>query len=346
MSNCFKYHSIFYLINYYNFFLFLFICIKTYYMKWCLLLLFFLASSSLFAQEIVRYYNYNWQETIPKYAAYYSKLKKEDSSWLRRDYFASKHKLQMQGYYTDTSCKTAINKFYYFYPDGKLQTQGSYSKGKKDGLWLSYYNNGMMSDSINYNNGQAKGISLQWYRDGSIKDSLNKINDSMAVAVSWFNNRNVCSAGRLLYGKKQGTWAYYDNKGNQKAIIKYSQDSLVSKTYYSETGEIIDTANVHNKDAEFTDGQKGWEKYLYKNLYSPLNVQLVNTDKIVVVVSFDINEEGKLINEAIKTPFHDEYDNIALKTIRNSPKWKPAFKYNRTVTSSFIQAIFFQQIEE
>lgn len=314
-------------------------------MKWRFFTTLLFITSILNAQQVLRFYDYKWHPIEAKYAAYYSIMDKEDSLWTKNDYFVSNHKLQMQGHYTDTLCKVAEGTFYYFYPNGNLQKKASFIHGKKNGTSLSYYENNMMSDSLTYDHDKVVGISAGWYRDGTQKDSTNNINDSVTVDINWFDNAVPSSAGRYLYGKKTGPWVYYNKKGILTAKEQYKDDILLSKTYYSEDGKEIDTLKNKDRVATFPGGDNAWTEWLYKNLYTPVNVQLANTDKVVVVVSFEINEEGKLVNESVVTPFHDEYDSILIKVLRKSPKWKPSVAKNRNVTTVFSQAVFFKEVE-
>jgi antitoxin component YwqK of YwqJK toxin-antitoxin module len=315
-------------------------------MKWRFLILLLITAPLLHAQQTIHYYDHQWKPIEAKYAAYYSIVDKDDSLWIRKDYFVSNHALQMQGHYTDTSCKVEEGVFYYFYSNGNLQRTGNYLHGKKNGIWVGYYENKMMSDSIYYVNGNETGTLISWYRDGTQQDSSTYINDSIKVTVSWFNNEAPTSAGRYLNQKKHGSWVYYNKKGVKTAWENYDRGILLSKIYYSETGEQIDTLKNTDKAAEFPGGDSKWSKYLYGKIYYPDNVQFVNTDKVVVVVSFEINEEGKLINESIITPFHDEYDNIVLKILRGSPNWKPRVDKNRNVATIYKQAVYFSEVQD
>ncbi len=40
-----------------------------------------------------------------------------------------------------------------FYPNGKVETEGNYSEGVKDGYWRFYTDNGIIGDSVFYENG-------------------------------------------------------------------------------------------------------------------------------------------------------------------------------------------------
>ena len=198
----------------------------------------------------------------------------------------------------------------------------------------------MMSDSLNFKNDIITGTSLRWYSDGSIKDSIYNFDDSITVLISWFDNGIPSAGGRFLNGKMYGPWAFYDIKGRKASSLLYEKDSLINKTYYSETGEIIDTLNRKDRRAEFPDGDEAWSRYLYRNLDEIYKES--RTSDVFVDADFDIDEEGKLINITFSTPKNDFYDKIVYKAINSSPKWKPMFINNRALKCHRLQSFTFK----
>ena len=299
-------------------------------MKWIALFLFLLSYTLPNAQEITKLYDYNWKEvTNPNAVAFVSTIIKKDSFYERLDYDYHRKCLYMKGHYKDSFFKTPVDTFYYFYPNGNLLKTGPYTQGKKNGTWLYFYDNQMMSDSLNFKNDIITGTSLRWYSDGSIKDSIYNFDDSITVLISWFDNGIPSAGGRFLNGKMYGPWAFYDEK-----------DSLINKTYYSETGEIIDTLNRKDRRAEFPDGDEAWSRYLYRNLDEIYKES--RTSDVFVDADFDIDEEGKLINITFSTPKNDFYDKIVYKAINSSPKWKPMFINNRALKCHRLQSFTFK----
>ncbi len=303
-------------------------------------------SSNILSQPTLRYYNYKWEETIPKYGAFYSITNQTDTTFQREDYFVATKKLQMSGAYSNATEKVKIGKFYWFHSNGQLERVGNYLNGKRDGVWLSYYENGIMEDSSFYENDKIVSSFFSWYKNGYQRDSITRINDSSTVSISWFDMGGVSGAGRFLNEKKSGKWNYYHRSGTKSSAEIYYNGILKSKTYFSENSEIVDTTKFADKSSTFKNGKEDWINYMSNSLYYPANLKLENTDKIVVVVIFDIDEDGKVVNARVKTPFHFEYDKIALDVINKSPKWKPAFLNNRYFISSFQQAVFFSERED
>ena len=295
------------------------------------------------AQHYERYYDYRWQRCDATAARFFTTLDRKDSLWERKDYFIHERSLQMKGSYTDTSCKITQSAFAYYYPNKGLQSTGSYKDGKKDGLWLDYYPNGMMKDSIIYAAGNKTGTSYAWHSNGYMQDSAVWSSDGSGVEVSWFDNGNAAAAGRYSAGYKQtGKWQYFHKNGKLSALEIYEDGALNDKQYFDEEGNGTDTTNKDH-EALFPGGMKAWQKYLSKNLYFPTQYKFENADKAVVVVGAVIDEDGNMTDVEISTPLYPAFDDIALKVIKQSPKWQPAVQHNRRVTYRILQPVFFTQ---
>lgn len=314
-------------------------------MKRLLFLLSFL-SSICYGQKIEKYYNYQWRETEASKARFYGLIEKTDSGWHRRDYFLRENRLQMDGLYEDDSCKYANGSFKYYHANGFFSGGGKFLHGKRQGLWVHYYDNGMMEDSGYYENGKAMGIHLSLHRNGYPADSTSWQPDGSGVIVAWFDNGVPAYAGRYLAGKRNGPWQFFHKNGNLSAKEIYANGQLRDKQYFDEAGNAITDTTNHDREADFPGGMQAWSKYLSKKLYFPEQYKLVNTDQVVVVVDFTIDENGKVKDIAAAVPFHPAFDKIALDAVRRSPDWTPAIQQNRKVSFRQRQAITFAQQDD
>lgn len=100
-----------------------------------------------------------------------------------------------------------------------------------------------------------------------------------------------------------------------------------------------------NRNASFAGGQAAWTKYLQKNLYWPQGLAFTTPASVTVGIRFWVEENGQITDAEIYVPFHDAFDKIALKIIKNSPKWLPAISHNRTVRVEKRQPVAFSQPE-
>lgn len=299
----------------------------------------------LLAQKIEKFYDYTWNECPANEARFYSYIENTDSGYVRFDYFLAEKKLKMKGKYKDSSCKISDGYFYFFHPNSVIQSTGQYMNNKKNGLWLGFYPDKTMSDSTFYDSGNPKGTSIQWHTNGFMSDSTDYKEDGKSVAVSWFDDGTVSSAGRLnVLREKTGKWQYFHKTEKLSAEEIIDNGILVDRKYFSEDGiAMTDTANKAHP-AQFPGGIPKWMKYLERNLYFPPNYKIVNGDKAVVVMVFTIDENGAVKDVMVETPFFPAFDEIALNVFKNSPKWIPAIDHNRKVKYQHKQTVSFNQV--
>lgn len=313
-------------------------------MKATITTLLFLLCFFVHAQKIEQFYDYRWRPTDVANACFYTVIEPQNSLWQRKDYFIRQRTLQMAGAYKDKECEVPQGPFSYYYVTGSLEFTGSYEDGKRQGLWLHYHPNGMMKDSATYNNDQVVGMSLSWHPNGYPADSSVIQNDGSGMSVSWFDNGNPSAAGRFTEGKKQhGKWQYFHKNGQLSAEEVFDAGKLVSRNYFDENGTAIQDTTNKDREASFVGGLSAWQRYLSKQVYFPKGYEITNSDQAVVVVTLTIDEEGKVEDAWVNTPFHPEFDKLALAAVRKSPKWQPAISHNRKVKYYARQPVTFAQ---
>jgi antitoxin component YwqK of YwqJK toxin-antitoxin module len=311
-------------------------------MKFLYPVLLLMLSISSYAQKAEKFYDYHWHEADPAQSLFYSIGEQTDSGWHRRDYYIHASSLQMDGYFTDSTCKTRSGPFFYYYANKRLENKGRYLNGKKEGLWKSFYSNGMMQDSTVYAGGKPIGISLGWYRSGLPADSANWNADGSGLKVEWFENGNPASGGRYAGGfKQQGKWQYFHDNGKISAIEVYDRGVLKSKNYFDEQGGPIADTTDKSKAAVFPGGQAAWVKFISNEIYFPPGYKIVNGDQVIVEVTAIIDEQGNVKDVETSLPFRPDFDKIALDGIKKSPKWIPAQNHNRKVSQGVRQPVVF-----
>jgi TonB family protein len=306
------------------------------------LLLFGLTAS---AQKNISYYDWRWQPCEPALARFYSTLEHTDSGWLRYDFFMASQKVQMKALYEDEACKIETGLEVHAYANGGIETIGKKIKGKQEGICLSYYSNGMMYDSANYHDGRNTGIHMRWWPDGMPQDSIVRINDSTEIQVSWFNNGSPSEAGYWLNDRRNGKWKFFHKNGGLAAQELFDHGRLIDKQYFEEDGSARVDTNSTDRAASFKGGLKGWQSYLENKLFWPNGLMFSNGTQAVVVVQLAVDEDGKVSEVEVITPFHPTFDKIALDVVRKSPNWQPAIQDHRRVYSLFRQPVTFRQEE-
>ena len=297
----------------------------------------------LFGQTIEKYYTYNWKECNTDEARFYSTIQNTDSGYVRKDYFLHERSMQMMGKYKDKECKVKDGYFHYYHPNRMLDAIGKYENNEKEGLWLHSYPAGSLMDSGVYSKGNIIGTYLSWHSNGFMRDSFVINEEGKGVQITWFDNGNISSAGFVVNYSNYGTWKYYHKNGQVSFKKTYQNKVVVDKQYFNESGEIIIDTTNKDRDAAFPGGNKAWVKYLLKQIYFPSQFKIVNADQAVVVVNFTINEDGKLEDVEVSTPFYPDFDKIAKNAIMKCPGWLPAINDNRKVKSMMRQPITFAQ---
>ncbi|MEO6978170.1 MAG: energy transducer TonB [Mucilaginibacter sp.] len=90
---------------------------------------------------------------------------------------------------------------------------------------------------------------------------------------------------------------------------------------------------------EFPGGKLAFSAFLHKNLKWPAS----NTNDVqgVIIVGFFVEKDGQLTDISIEKSLKDEFDKEALRVIKLSPKWIPAFKNNKPIKSKYTVPISF-----
>lgn len=202
-----------------------------------------------------------------------------------------------------------------------------------------------MSDFTVYDDfGERSGTSLQWHNTGYLSDSTVYSPDGLSVSVSWFDNGNISSAGRLnLVQAYHGKWQFFHRNGKLSAAEIYNNGKLTDRKYFAEDGSPMTDTTDKTIGATFPGGIPAWMKYLDKKTFFPPNYRIVNGDQAAVKVNFTVDENGNVKDVNVEAPFDPAFDDIALKAFVNSPKWIPAVNHNRNVSCKHSQSVTFRQ---
>lgn len=93
--------------------------------------------------------------------------------------------------------------------------------------------------------------------------------------------------------------------------------------------------------ASFPGGIEALYNYLAKNIQYPEQAVKAKTSG-VVYVSFDIEEDGTIINVAVIRGIGNGCDEEAVRVVKSMPKWNPATKNDKKVASNCVLPIRFQ----
>lgn len=331
------------------------------------LVVFMLLSIVSTAQDSVYFYDLQKNAARPEAATIISIARKEDSGWMRMDYFTYSKKMQEVGHYTDHTFKIKNGEFTSYYANEQLESNVSYSNNKRTGFHQSYYPNTMMLDSCKYINDMPTGYCNTWYTDGSIKTILqmDTLGDGTGIAVGYFPNGTISFKGRIAKGmRKIGSWTYYHENGNKASVLKFPTldettlnqppelkldtleglryDSLVeysSAICYNEDGVEQAGCDFKNSLPQFKGGIPAWINYLTNKMYG-LADEFVKDNKAIVYTSyFTVSTDGKVTEALLSNKANPALDRTIGNIFVGSTKWLPAMHYNRKIPFMHKQAI-------
>lgn len=97
------------------------------------------------------------------------------------------------------------------------------------------------------------------------------------------------------------------------------------------------SAEYQQKDASFPGGQKAMKEYLNKNIKFESETQ-----GGTVLVSFEVDEKGRVQNAKVARGIAKDIDNEALRVVKSMPKWTPAEQNGKKVRSQVVVPVDIQ----
>ncbi len=226
-----------------------------------------------------------------------------------------------------------------------------YVNDHKEGKSFLYYNTGELHEEVFYRNGKKEGLSREYDKDGTIITLL-EYKDNYLISKEKINRKDA-------YGRKQGTYKYfnndnllikeenyiddildgvtrtYDDKGNIQLAVKYSKGKIIEE-FDEEIKDVIDFRNTFDQDGRLTFNGGYVDNipigiHRYYNSDGTVNKAIVYNDLGKKVSEGIIDDEGN-----INGVWKDYYDSGELRdkgNYKNSMKsgeWTYFFKDGKT----------------
>lgn len=178
-------------------------------------------------------------------------------------------------------------------------------------------------------------IKMEQYRD---KEG-NQIN---GVSRHYNEKGLVDSVGNFHNGKRNGEFVKLTGDPlKYKWKYTYRDDSLIEVIDLEKQKKDSSLPYKDEKESAFPGGLPGWQRYLIKNLKYP--ERAINGDKQgQVSVVFIIDKDGIVIDPYIFASVEYSIDEEALRIIKKSGNWEPAFQNGHNVKSYKRQPINFR----
>jgi len=197
--------------------------------KITLLLLTLFTTLNLIAQKDTIYYNTAWQKAQKKDANYYRPLplKKVGDLYEVKDYYINGN-LQMEGYYTNTKDEKLEGTIKWYYKNGTLSQEQTYSNGALNGEATNYSEKGFLRAKGIFKNGE--------YWSGTFLNNCCK-------------NSYIAKYTAYKKGKETGHFSYYANS-NQIALNSVIKNDSTKTTTFFNSRDVINTITYFNRKGE------------------------------------------------------------------------------------------------
>lgn len=331
-------------------------------------LFFIFISIDSIAQDAIRFYDISGTKIVSsEQAPIISIIKKEDTGWLKLDYYTYSKKLASNYHYKDSAFKIKHGAFKTYHANELMSFSGNYTNNLKDGFFESYYPNGIMSDSCKYINGLPIGNCNLWYSDGSIERQLqlDSLGNTTGIVIGYFPNGSISYKGRLAKGmRKIGPWTYFHENGKKASVLRYPNldentlnqapelkydtieglpyDSLIdysSAICYDENGIEQIGVEIKNNIGHYKSGIDGWMKYLTSWLQSIADTRRDDVNTLAYLCYFTVGTDGKINDVLLSNKVNDQLDGEVKKIFLRSKLWNPSIHNNRKIPTMHRQAV-------
>ncbi len=139
----------------------------------------------------------------------------------------------------------------------------------------------------------------------------------------------------------EGEWRFYFPSGRLSGLETYENGVCTKRNYWNEDGsELFDYKLAEKLLPTYEGGQSKVDEYIKKNINFPAE-SLKNKLSGRVVVSFWVDESGKVISPKIEESLNTNIDNQVIKLVGMMSNWKPARQHNRPFKQMYILPITF-----
>lgn len=256
------------------------------------------------------FYDASWREIHDPSAASYYRLGQVDSAgrWQGavRDYYRNGD-IQMKGTYTD-NLKDGV--FLYYSDHHTYTSAGRYQREEAIGKWESFHWNGRLQTETLHNSKTFVA---------SVYDSLGiqQVAEGNGTVTAWHNNGQIAETGQYFHGMRTGDWLGYHADGKPYYREQYRDNRLVQ-------GAAVDAAGkryVYDELSQYAypvNGMNAFDQYVEKNIRRPYP----KASGARIRLLFQVGKEGDLWDFVILEGYTPEYEQEAIRLVKEGPKWR------------------------
>lgn len=180
----------------------------------------------------------------------------------------------------------------YFYPNGRLMSQGMLKNSKEDGIWKTWDEQGNLQVKGNFTNGVMDG-DWEWFNTLGRRIKFGQFEKGLKTGVwmNYYETGIMMDSGKLVTDRMHGFWKVWYPNGTLSQAGFYNksvQDSIW--TYYYENEQISTYGKVKNGEQEGL-----WLRY---NLKGDLLEEIFHfpENKLEVLNVWDLNGNPIVVN--------------------------------------------------
>lgn len=233
-----------------------------------------------------------------------------------------------------------------YYHGGNVQMKGSYTNGRKDGVFLYYSERNTYESAGRYSNEIAVGKWEAFHSNGALKseeyfepeyfmknmwDSLGTplVQNGEGLVRLYYANGKLAEQGEYRKGKREGVWRGYHANGQPYYEEFFNNGSLVHGRSNTLEGQrfVYDASSLFPMPEE---GYPYWDNYLKAKIKTLNPVQHGS-----VKVWFRVTPNRVLTDFQVDKKLTPELDALAIEWIKNGPAWLPARDHGHYMRSGW-----------
>ncbi len=295
-------------------------------------------------EDTISYYmSSKWFRCEAHLATYFRQAYKDGDVWCVKDFYLSTSTIQMKGYFSeyknnDFSIENGM--FYFYHPNGKLESKVRCINGKREGLYRSYDSTGRLTDSSWFKNGMPCKYGFAW-EDGILvgKAVYNDTGSGEGEEWVYYKNGVLSDYWRFCVGYKMDSVSlhYYPNS-NISCKEYFECGKLLKYDCYNTDGVLIGV-DCPPKEPEPLDKKdfKKSVKAIYERIrYAPppdVAAMIKNKQlRGVILLQLCVDMKG-YANVRVLKGLHPVLDKYIYDLFQDLPRFTPAREYNRPVES-------------
>ncbi|MEZ4721199.1 MAG: energy transducer TonB [Flavobacteriales bacterium] len=247
--------------------------------------------------------------------------------------FYKNGRLESKGHYSDNGKR--VGTWLWYYDSGAKAAGGVYNaKGNENGSWLSYHENGRLKEKMFFVDGQLRDSVANYYENGALQSIfyLDTLGVPQGEKEMFYSNSRLYERSLFRDGNKVGrTISYYPSgetrivtvwekgipegnqveywpNGNFRHLKKWKKRLVKEEKWFDENGMEVESSHA-------CYGQKFNEEQLKRTLSKHLHSAKRGWAKDRVVLSFEIDTNGRTRSVDILETANDVLDSAMIKAI-------------------------------